>query len=492
MSMMERMRSGTDSSAMQIVLFLIVGAMLFWFAVPQGTDTATTVATVDGQPILDTELQQAMRERRRYMGDPRTDEEQAERIAQVKQDLVRNAVLEQQARAMGLVVSDVEVAALVKQDRRFQDTDGAYSAKMWRQFVDAAGRSEDAVIDDFRRQALRQKLRWLVTLTSDVAESDVREAWLANQSTVDVQFVALDPDVIGENMPIDANALSAWAAEHGEAIQARYDRDFPRKYDLPEQVRLRELALSIRPDGPEVAELTEMVAARRAEIEAGADFAEVARRWSEGLAVAEGGDRGLEKLPNLKTVVREAVAELPEGGLSEIVTTELQVAIYQVVERVAAREVPLDEVRADIAATLYREERQEQVARELAERVRSEWSAAGMPPMIELLPFGIELSSTGPTPFDAPGSVSGPPPEMMAAARASEAGTVLDRVYELDGGLGGTTLFVGKVSAVKKAKPADFEQVKGPLLETSLLLKRNSFWQRWVDAKVADATVVMN
>jgi len=113
MSILERIRSGSDSTGMQIVLGLVLVSFVGWGFGVQGDRTAT-VATVNGDRINGIEFARAydLAERQMQQGrtEPMTQDEREALREQVLQQLVRQRALVQEASAVGLEVSDAEVA----------------------------------------------------------------------------------------------------------------------------------------------------------------------------------------------------------------------------------------------------------------------------------------------------------------------------------------------------------------------------------------------
>ncbi|WP_053213871.1 peptidylprolyl isomerase [Pseudomonas sp. Q12-87] len=94
-----------------------------------------------------------------------------------------------------------------------------------------------------------------------------------------------------------------------------------------------------------------------------ADFAALASRYSQDRSSAErGGDSGFQPLQQLVAPVREAVARLKVGAVSEPVQSAAGFHVIKLTEQQPAREATLDEVRERLAQAL-RAQRQEQIAK---------------------------------------------------------------------------------------------------------------------------------
>ncbi|SFY27400.1 peptidylprolyl isomerase [Pseudomonas sp. NFACC36] len=94
-----------------------------------------------------------------------------------------------------------------------------------------------------------------------------------------------------------------------------------------------------------------------------AEFAALANRFSQDRATAErGGDSGMQPLQQLLPQVREAVARLKVGAVSDPVQSAAGYHVIKLTEQQPAREATLDEVRGQLTQAL-RAQRQEQIAK---------------------------------------------------------------------------------------------------------------------------------
>ncbi|MCE0460790.1 peptidylprolyl isomerase [Pseudomonas uvaldensis] len=93
------------------------------------------------------------------------------------------------------------------------------------------------------------------------------------------------------------------------------------------------------------------------------EFAALASRFSQDRASAErGGDSGMQPLQQFVPQVRETVARLKPGAVSEPVQSAAGFHVIKLTEQQPAREATLDEVRAQLTQAL-RAQRQEQIAK---------------------------------------------------------------------------------------------------------------------------------
>lgn len=150
------------------------------------------------------------------------------------------------------------------------------------------------------------------------------------------------------------------AVEPAEDEVAAYYRAHRDEFQRAERVRLRQ-ALFDEQAGAERA---------RAEIVAGAPFADAARRHSRDASAAAGGLQGELAREELPPAFVDTIFRLGPGEVSPVVEAEYGYHLFQVVERLPAAEVPLAEARSEIVARLRRERAETRLAELVTEARR--------------------------------------------------------------------------------------------------------------------------
>ncbi|MCG8462404.1 MAG: peptidyl-prolyl cis-trans isomerase [Holophagales bacterium] len=133
-------------------------------------------------------------------------------------------------------------------------------------------------------------------------------------------------------------------------IEAYY-RSHRQHFERPEQVRLRQILVH------EQATAEEALAA----LAAGESFEEVAARFSQGPTAHLGGDQGTLSRDDLVPKFGELLFELEPGATTGIVEADYGLQIFQVVERLPATVVPLEQAEPEIHRQLERGHLDEQV-----------------------------------------------------------------------------------------------------------------------------------
>lgn len=117
----------------------------------------------------------------------------------------------------------------------------------------------------------------------------------------------------------------------------------------------------------------EKVQACLSELQAGADFAEVAMKYSDSLSKESGGDLGLVEFGDLLGKIEDEVKGMTVGAFSDILETDGAYFIIKLHELNPESPKPIDEVHEQITNTLRQPRTQAELKR-FVEKLRAEFS----------------------------------------------------------------------------------------------------------------------
>jgi peptidyl-prolyl cis-trans isomerase SurA len=139
------------------------------------------------------------------------------------------------------------------------------------------------------------------------------------------------------------------------ALREEYERRAD-EFRVPEQVGLRVIVLNKGTnDEDRVAKQSEAEAIR-ARVEAGEDFAQLARSESEGIKASEGGDLGWLDPASLRRELVDVVKALEPNQVSGVVETEDEFWIVRLEGRKKASAKPYEDVSKDLEQELRKKE----------------------------------------------------------------------------------------------------------------------------------------
>ena len=487
MSVMEKIRSSTDSTVMRVVFVLIVLVFVFWgVGTGAGMQSTQSIATVNGERITDTELQRIMRSRVRDMGGSSLDEDQVNTLSkQVLEQLITDRVLVQESLRVGLEVSTEEMQRYILEIDAFKDDQGQFSSELYGRTLKRMGLNKGRFEEEIREEMLRNKLREVVLGGVSVSEAEVRDLYERTATQAELRFVRLSDAELALQVAVSEADVDAFLAASADKVSAAYEADKARLYSQPRRIAFHRILLRKEVAGVVDVDLRARMDEIRTQAQGGADFAELARRWSEDLSAENGGDAGLVPEPVMEPQLAAAALAAGAGKLSDVIETERGLVLLQVDQVLEASETPLDEVKRDIARGLLAKERAAALATERADQVLAAWKTAGAPPTELLASLALELRTSGrfsPQESFVPGV--GVAPALVQAVSDKGGAGVLDGVYPVEGGR-----VVAEVSAWSGADAAQFEQIKDLVRVQLLQEKQQVVLEQWQQDLVARAKV---
>lgn len=378
-----------------VLLWVVIAAFVGTTFLVWGKGSITggdpnAVATVNGREIPFDRYQrryQAYLEFYRQLYRERFSSELAERLGlseQVLDDLIREELVIQRARAEGITVGDEELAARIRAIRAFQEN-GRFSLERYREVL-RRERVTQAVFEmELRREILRGKAETLVKAGIKVSEAELRQAYefrrakvraawllvdlapfLAKAGATDEEIRAYLKDHPAEFKRPERRRLqyvvvspSAFPRQVSEAEVEAYYKEHGKEFERPQRVRAAHILVRVPEVGGSEAEQKARAkveeAIRRAT--AGEDFAKLAREISEDPGSAgSGGDLGYVARGELDRAFERAVFALKKGEVSaEPVRTPFGYHAIKVSDIQEADKRPLKEVAAEIKKKLQAE-----------------------------------------------------------------------------------------------------------------------------------------
>lgn len=166
-------------------------------------------------------------------------------------------------------------------------------------------------------------------------------------------------------------AFRAVAKEQGMTVSDAEVRQFyqerPEYFERPAGVHLKQIYIRPKPTAQAASEEQWEAARARAQkalarIRAGENFETVARDVSDAPDRERGGDMGLMAIEQLPAVYQQAVAQLREGGMSDVLRSEFGLHIVMLVEKSGGERVTFEEAAPRIRRLIERTKAEEAVA----------------------------------------------------------------------------------------------------------------------------------
>jgi len=492
MSVLESLRKGTDSAVVRVGMGVLFFAFIAFFANRSSSksgDQSMTYATVNGAAITDGEVRQGLRSALGQRKKNPTDEEMRQIQSQVIDQLITQEALHQEAQRLGIAVSAEEIARYLKDVERFQK-DGKFDEKTYEKALKGMDMSPARFETQIEEQLMYEKLVWMASSAVTVSDAEVKTAWREQGTRYTVTYVRLPTSAFLDGITVSDADRDGYIAKNGDKLKARYDESFDRQFNLPKTYTLHSILLRTDLDGMDQA-ARDATKARaelvHAQLVAGADFAELARRYSEDLSASKGGDIGAMAANQLDPTLAKAADETGAGKLSAVVETGRGYQIIRVDSIADARQIPFDEAKKDLAVAMLKDERVSGVAHEYASKVLSAWTTADAPPRELTEPMHLPVDTTPPFTLGQPALPAlTESPEMLAAVKTARPGSVLPVPFEVKG-----TLFVVALNSREEPADSGYDRESGMVRAQLLYERKGTFLKEWVEAVKAKATVVM-
>ena len=415
MTMLDRMRR--HRGWLKWSLGLVAVTMVIFF-IPQdylqpttsvGAAPSEAVAEVDGRALTVGDFQQRyllqLQAYRTQFGAAMND--QLLRQLGVEQQVLSQMIDEEvaliEAKRHGITVSDEELAQQIFAIPQLQENGNFIGEARYEQLLMSQNPpvTKSQFEESLRRSLVLDKLRSALTDWISVSDADLEAEYRRRNEKVKLQVVALtadkfrpqvnviDPDIaahfeahkadyrIGEQRKVKYLLLDREQARQRVAVPPndiqRYYNDNIQQYQTPERVRASHILLNT--GGKDEATVRKQAEELLAKIKAGADFAELAKKYSEDPGSKDkGGDLDFFPKGQMVPEFETSAFSLAPGQVSDLVKTQYGFHIIKVVDKQAGSTRTLDEVRPEIQQILASQSADRQItdrARQLAERVKN-------------------------------------------------------------------------------------------------------------------------
>lgn len=131
----------------------------------------------------------------------------------------------------------------------------------------------------------------------------------------------------------------------------KYFEAHKKQFDSPPGVHLAEILISTQNRSPEQAK--KLAEKAMTEIQNGAQFSDIAKKYSDAPSAKEGGDIGFFKAGTIAPNIAQAIANVDTGEVSKIIKTQYGYVIFKVLEKRVGETPTFDQVANDVMNYLY-------------------------------------------------------------------------------------------------------------------------------------------
>jgi peptidyl-prolyl cis-trans isomerase D len=392
--MLKYMRTHATSWIIKILLGLIIVVFVMWGMGRMKSKEETIIAKVGGDHITRTEFDRTYQELFEYYTRIFGQQLSPELLKglnikqQALEQLINTAIIRQGIQEIGFRVSEGELRDAILQYPAFQ-RNGQFDRNLYARFLGSMGLDEEKFQKLIHTNLINQRMVALIGDTGVViTEAEAQGLYFLENEQINLSFVKISPQAFTGRITVTQDDLQGYYAEHGEEfrtpaqVTVRYLRFFPNayiqeaevspqevqeyydmnieQYQRPQRVRVRHILIRVSPDaGPDVVEQAHKKAEKvHAEARRNANFAALARKYSDDPSASEGGDLGYFSRGEMDPALGEVVFSLGKGEISPVVRTRYGFHILKVEDVQGGKTKGLDEVKEEIISRVRREKAQ--------------------------------------------------------------------------------------------------------------------------------------
>ena len=372
-----------------VFLSIVSLSMIIMFTPLGGGNTtegsADVLASVGGTKITMQDLRQTIDSRLRNtsLG---SDPSIVPKIAgTMLDDMVLRQAMVMQAKKMGLEVSQQELMAALEKFPWLYPNGKFIGMTQYQNFVSQEmGVTTEEFEEQIRQSLLLQKIQAVVSDGVSVTPGEVHEAYNERYMKAKIQYVVFDPSKFLKTVPITDKDLqdyfkkNATKYEQKEQRQVQYvlitpddvranvtvsDSEMKQYYTshlsdyrVPDRVKVAHILFKTTGKSPdEVKKLEKTAADVLAKIKAGANFSDMAKKYSEDTSASNGGDIGWIVHGQTVKEFDETAFNMAPGQVSGLVHTTYGIHIIKVLDKQTAHLQSFDDVKDAIHDTLIKQ-----------------------------------------------------------------------------------------------------------------------------------------
>ena len=302
----------------------------------------------------------------------------------VLDDLILRQAMAMEAKKMGLEVTRAELRAALERIPWLYPKGQFIGMAAYQNIVSQQlGETTQEFEDQVRQSLLLQKIQAVVSDGVSVTPAEVHEAYEQLNMKAKIQYVVFDPSKFLKAVPITDKDLQSFFEEHPkryeqkeqrqvqyvlitpddvrstvnvtDAEMKRYYTDHLSDYRVPDRVKVAQILFKTTGKSPaEIKKIEKTAGDVLAKIKAGANFAEMAKKYSNDASAANGGNVGWITHGQTVQQFEDTAFSMKPGEVSGLVHTSYGIHIIKVLDKQTAHLESFDDVKDSILAALMK------------------------------------------------------------------------------------------------------------------------------------------
>jgi peptidyl-prolyl cis-trans isomerase D len=386
------MRKNARSWLIKILLGIIVIVFVFFYGYSYTSQESAIMAKVNGEVISKQEYQEAYSEILKTLQTQYKDSWNENLIKafdlenSTLESLIQQAIITQEAKRVGLDVTDKEVQDTISQYSAFQ-TNGKFDNNLYTSLLSQNNTTAEKFEASVSQGLLKQKMVQYLSTFLVLSDQEIKDQYTYINEKIKIGFTRFSPDEFISGVSIDKTGMNKYFEEHKENYRIApkikitslivspdefktkvnvteadiksYYEEFPDMFKVENEVKARHILFSLASDSTEEqkTEVKQKAASVLAKIRGGEDFEKLAKEYSEDPGTKDnGGDLGYFKSGQMVKAFETAAFKLKKGEVSDLVQTSYGYHIIKVDDIQEARQLDFQEAHDQIAALLINNE----------------------------------------------------------------------------------------------------------------------------------------
>jgi peptidyl-prolyl cis-trans isomerase D len=387
--MLRGIRKASSNWLGKAIMSVVMGVLILSFAVWGIADIfkgfgQSTLAKIGRTEISTEQFRQLYTEKLqqlgRQFGRPLTmDQARAFGLdRQVLQQTIAEAALDEEARRMGLGMSDAETMRMIYADPNFKGVSGAFDPQRFQATIRQFGFTEQRYIADQRKVSLRRQIAGTVSAGLEPPKLLIEALSRFQNEQRSVEYVKLDTAQAGTIDPPSPETLATYFDDHKTQFRAPEYRKLSFVIINPEEIgkwasvsdedakkRFEERRGTLgTPEQRQVSQIVfpnaDEAAAARSRIASGLSFEDLAKE--RGLSPSDVDLGTISKSAIIDPAIADAAFSLPSGEVSQPVQGRFGVALVKIGKIETGAEPTYESVAADLKKEIAAERARAQVA----------------------------------------------------------------------------------------------------------------------------------
>ncbi len=430
--MLSYMRKHSKGWMIKIIFGAIILTFVMWGGSSYMNREASKVAKIDKHIISDEAYRKAYNNTieayRQQYGDFFSEEmiKMLDLKNRVLEQLINNYVMELEAKKMGIRITKEDLQESIQKLPVFT-SNGGFDMDKYNQILGYLNLTPSEFEDQQRNDMIRQRLMGMVTDNVHISKQEVEAAYHQKEDIFDLNLICFTPDQFKSSVKVDEAVIKAWYESHKESYKippktnisyiifdtAKYAQsvvipdkekkdyynDHISEYTIPAKVHGRQILINVPMTADEkmLKEREKDAQKIAGEAKKGADFAELARKFSQDSITAKnGGDLGMVEKDRLPEGLGDTLVSMKPGDVKGPLRTSTGFRIVKLEAKIDEKARPFEEVEPLIMDKLTSRE----ARNKSYDEAQNAFSAIFEDPKTDIAAYakkkGLELKEFGP------------------------------------------------------------------------------------------------